>query len=111
MPAIDPHVLAVGAVDHDGTAHAADDAVADFTNGGNDAARRRARAGQVGRLAPGPRLLRRPTHPEGRVPATPTERFFRGSGTSQATAVVAGEAALLFAGEPEPHARPGQGRC
>ena len=35
MPAVDPHVLAVGAVDNVGTATHADDVVAEFTNGGN----------------------------------------------------------------------------
>jgi serine protease AprX len=101
MPARDPHIMAVGAVDHDGTASTLDDDVADFTNGGN-----------VGRrpdlLAPGKSVvsLRVPssyvdlTHPEGRLAGDSAGRFFRGSGTSQAAAVVAGEAALLFQANP-----------
>ena len=101
MPARDPHIMAVGAVDHEGTANTPDDEVADFTNGGN-----------VGRrpdlLAPGKSVvsLRVPssyvdlTHPEGRLAGDSAGRFFRGSGTSQAAAVVAGEAALLFQANP-----------
>jgi serine protease AprX len=102
MPAADPHVLAVGAVDNSGTAATDDDVVADFTNGGN--AQRRPDL-----LAPGKSVvsLRDPgsyadqLHPEGLVPQDPAQRFFRGSGTSQAAAVVAGEAALLFSAEPK----------
>ena len=40
------------------------------------------------------------THPEGMVPGDTEGRFFRGSGTSQATAVVAGEVALLLQARP-----------
>jgi serine protease AprX len=102
MPAADPHVLAVGALDNGGTAATDDDVVADFTNGGN--AQRRPDL-----LAPGKSVvsLRDPGsyvdqfHPEGLVPQDPAQRFFRGSGTSQAAAVVAGEAALLFSAEPK----------
>jgi serine protease AprX len=100
MPARDPHIMAVGAVDHDGTSSALDDDVADFTNGGS-ASRR------PDLLAPGKSVvsLRVPSsyvdlaHPEGRL-AGAGGRFFRGSGTSQAAAVVAGEAALLFEANP-----------
>jgi serine protease AprX len=101
MPAIDPHVIAVGAVDHEGTAAVADDQVADFTNGGTSGRRPDV-------LAPGKSVvsLRVPnsfvdqTHPEGRVDGDPAGRYFRGSGTSQATAVVAGEVALLLQARP-----------
>lgn len=102
MPAADPHVLAVGAADNNGTASSGDDVVAEFTNGG-DATRR------PDVLAPGKSVvsLRDPSsyidqvHPEALVPQDPAQRFFRGSGTSQAAAVVAGEAALLFSAEPK----------
>jgi serine protease AprX len=102
MPAVDPHILAVGASDHLGTAAADDDVVADFTNGGNDTRRPDV-------LAPGKSVvsLRVPgsyvdtAHPEGRLAADDTGRFFRGSGTSQAAAVVSGEAALLFSAQPK----------
>ena len=100
-PAADPHVLAVGADDNDGTAGA------DRRHRRRlhqrrqpPAPLRRARAGQVRRLAARPGLLRRPAHPEGLV-SGPAQRFFRGSGTSQAAAVVAGEAALLFQAQPK----------
>ena len=101
MPAIDPHVIAVGAVDHAGTASPTDDVVADFTSGGTSGRRPDV-------LAPGKSVvsLRVPnsfvdqTHPEGRVPGDTEGRFFRGSGTSQATAVVSGEVALLLQARP-----------
>jgi serine protease AprX len=101
MPAIDPHVLAVGAVDHKGTARTGDDVVAAFTNGGSSTRR-------PDLLAPGKSVvsLRVPNsyvdtfHPEGRVPGDLAQRYFRGSGTSQASAVVSGEAALLFQANP-----------
>ena len=101
MPAVDPHVLAVGAVDDVGTPTTADDVVADFTSGGNDTRRPDV-------LAPGKSVvsLRVPgsyvdeQHPEGLVTGDDSERFFRGSGTSQATAVVSGEVALLLSARP-----------
>ncbi len=101
MPAIDPHVIAVGAVDHRGTAAHIDDTVADFTSAGNPARRPDV-------LAPGKSVvsLRVPgsfadeNHAEGRVTGDTTQRFFRGSGTSQAAAVVAGQVALLLDKEP-----------
>ena len=101
MPAVDPHVLAVGAVDHNGTARTNDDTVADFTSGGTTGRRPDV-------LAPGLSLvsLRVPgsyadlRHPEGRVQGDDSGRYFRGTGTSQATAVVAGEVALLLSARP-----------
>ncbi len=102
MPAADPHILAVGASDHRGSDGTADDVVADFTNGGS--ATRRSDV-----LAPGKSVvsLRVPgsyadaAHPEGRLVGDDAGRFFRGSGTSQAAAVVSGEAALLFSAQPK----------
>jgi serine protease AprX len=102
MPAVDPYVLAVGAVDHRGTPDPQDDAVADFTNGGSDARR-------PDLLAPGKSVvsLRVPgsladlEHPEGLVTGDAEQRFFRGSGTSQAAAVVSGAVALLLQDRPE----------
>ncbi len=97
MPAADPRVIAVGAVDHLGTATTSDDVVADFTNGGTTG-----RNPDV--LAPGRSVvsLRVPQgyidagHPEGLVVGDDAGRYFRGSGTSQAAAVVSGEVALLL---------------
>ena len=101
MPAVDPHVLAVGALDDNGTAWTNDDTVADFSSGGTSGRRPDV-------IAPGRSLvsLRVPgsyadlRHPEGRVEGDASGRYFRGTGTSQATAVVAGEVALLLSARP-----------
>jgi serine protease AprX len=101
MPALDPHVIAVGAVDNAGTTTHADDVVAGFTNGGSPSRRPDV-------LAPGKSVvsLRVPgsyvdaLHPEGLVTGDSSGRFFRGSGTSQATAVASGEVALLLQARP-----------
>ncbi len=102
MPAIDPHVLAVGAADHAGTALTLDDRVASFSNSGSSARR-------PDLLAPGKSVvsLRVPgsfadqLHPEGLVPGDAAQRYFRGSGTSQAAAAMSGAAALLFEARPD----------
>lgn len=100
MPAADPYVLAVGAVDHLGTTSLNDDVPTTFTNSGT--ADRRPDL-----VAPGKSVvsLRTPgsyadrLNPDGRVPDS-AQRFFRGSGTSQATAMVSGAAALLLQQRP-----------
>jgi serine protease AprX len=97
MPAADPYVIAVGAVDHVGTDTSDDDRVSDFTNTGTPIRR-------PDLLAPGKSVvsLRTPgsyadrSHPEGLVTGDRHQRFFRGSGTSQAAAVVSGAVALLL---------------
>jgi serine protease AprX len=97
-PATDPYVLAVGASDPAGTVRAGDDTVMDFSSRGT-AARR------VDLVAPGRSIvsLRDPgsfideTFPQARVGTG----FIRGSGTSQAAAVVAGGVALLLQQRPE----------
>lgn len=102
MPAADPHVLAVGAVDHIGTSSQKDDVTGSFTNSGTPERR-------PDLLAPGKSVvsLRTPgsysdrAHPEGLVTGDEAGRFFRGSGTSQATAMVSGAAALLLQQRPE----------
>ena len=102
MPAVDPHVLAVGAVDQLGTNAAGATTVADFTSCGN--ADRRPDL-----VAPGKSVvsLRMPgsyadrAHPEGLVSGDDDQRFFRGSGTSQATAVVSGAVALMLQQRPD----------
>ena len=92
-PAYDPTILAVGAVDDNDTVPVSDDEVPSFAQHGN-ATR------QVDVVAPG-------THVIGlRVPGSFIDttvttgkvgtRFQRGSGTSQAAAVVSGMAALLL---------------
>lgn len=96
-PAMNPFVVAVGAADPHGTPKADDDTVPDFSSRGAPARR-------VDLTAPGQSIvsLRDPgsiadvEHPTARV----GERFFRGSGTSQAAAVVSGAAALLLQQRP-----------
>ena len=97
IPAADPFVIAAGATDTRDTADPADDRVADFSS------RSRLRPPDV--VAPGTNMvsLRVPgsaldqEYPGARVGAT----YFRGSGTSQAAAVVAGLAARLLSARPE----------
>ncbi len=96
-PAYDQYVIAVGASDGLGTVDPADDVVAGFSSRG-DSVRR------PDLLAPGRSVvsLRDPgsqldiEHPAARVGT----RLFRGSGTSQAAAVVSGAAALLLSQRP-----------
>ncbi|NNE12284.1 MAG: S8 family serine peptidase, partial [Ilumatobacter sp.] len=95
-PAVSPYVLAVGAHERYDTAGERD-RVPDWTSGGNDV-----RTPDV--LAPGQSIMsfRVPgsmldtMYPEARV----DERYFKGSGTSQAAAVVSGYAAALISRYP-----------
>src|SRR5512144_102189 len=90
-----------GAVDNRGTAGAADDGVAGFSNVGSPDR-------HLNVVAPGKSVvsLRVPGsyadrgHPEGLVPGEVSGRLFRGSGSSQAAAVVSGAAALLLQQRP-----------
>jgi serine protease AprX len=101
MPAANPYVIAVGGANSNGTATRNDDTVADFSTRGN--ATRHADLVATGKTVIS---LRNPgsyidvNYPSGLVPGDPTGRFFRGSGTSQATAVVSGAAALLLQQRP-----------
>jgi serine protease AprX len=96
-PATDPLVLSVGADDPRGTASVGDDVVPAFSQHGTDSR-------HVDVVAPGVHTLglRVPNgaaddaYPTARV----ADRFFRGSGTSQATAVVSGLAALYLSRYP-----------
>jgi serine protease AprX len=96
-PAFDPYVLAVGAADHHGSMQYSQWDVASFSQIG-DGIR------NPDLLAPGAHIqsLRVPgsyldqTYPGGVL----GDRFFRGSGSSQATAVVSGALALLFQEHP-----------
>ncbi|MDQ1738786.1 MAG: serine protease AprX [Pseudonocardiales bacterium] len=101
-PAVDPYVVAVGASDGNHTLTGwTIPAVAPFSSSGS-------RQRHVDLVAPGASIvsLRDPGsfidtyHPEGRVAGDSTGRLFRGSGTSQAAAVVAGAAALLLQAYP-----------
>jgi len=101
-PAIDPYVIAVGASDPDLRVDGwRTPTVADFSSSGSTER-------HVDLLAPGRSItaLRDPgsyidtNHPEGLVSGDTTGRLFRGSGTSQAAAVVSGAAALLVQANP-----------
>ena len=97
-PAIDPFVIAVGADDTSGTIGLQDDSVASFSNKGSGNR-------YPDLIAPGIHMqsLRDPNSyidancSEGRIDS----RFFRGSGTSQAAAVVSGAAALVVQQHPD----------
>ena len=97
MPAADPYVIAVGATDTGATPDPADDRVADFSS------RSELRGPDV--VAPGTGIvsLRVPgsTLDEEFPGARVGDGFFRGSGTSQAAAVVSGLAARLLSQRPE----------
>jgi serine protease AprX len=97
-PAYDPYLLAVGSDSTNGTATTADDAVSSFSNSGDGT-----RNPDV--LAPGDHVvsLRDPgSYLDSQYPAARIgDRLFRGSGTSQAAAVVSGAAALLISQRPE----------
>ena len=101
-PAYDPFIIAVGADDTRGTAGSGNDRVPDFSARGDGRG--------VDFVAPGRSVISLraagsyidTNHPEGRV----GERFFRGSGTSQAAAVTSGVVALLL--EQRPNLTPDQ---
>ena len=98
-PAIDPYLIAVGALDTNSTLTTRDDTVAWFSNKGTGSRR-------VDVVAPG-------VHVQGlRVPGSFVDqafgssgrldtRFFRGSGTSQAAAITSGVAALVLSSRPD----------
>ncbi|MEA2246407.1 MAG: serine protease AprX [Solirubrobacteraceae bacterium] len=99
-PADDPYVIAVGAADTNGTADRADDTVAPFSSRGPTVDG----IGKPDLLAPGVSLV------SDRAPGSTVDAFrplarvradlFKGSGTSQAAAVVAGVAARMLDADP-----------
>jgi serine protease AprX len=102
-PALDPYVIAVGASDPQGKVEGWNKpVVASFSSHGT-AAR------HVDLIAPGTSIaaLRDPgsyvdvNYPEGLIDGDTNGRLFRGSGTSQAAAVVSGSVALLLQADPE----------
>jgi serine protease AprX len=98
-PAYDPFVIAVGAADGMGTYDWKDDVVPTWSSWGDGTRNPDLVApgkSVVSLRVPGSYLDR--AYPGGRVGATP--RFFRGSGTSQAAAVVSGAAALIIQQRP-----------
>jgi serine protease AprX len=96
-PAYDPYVLTVGAADTKNTVSVSDDTVASFSSRGTTARK-------VDVVAPGRSIvsLRAPgslvdtDYPGARTGS----RFFRGSGSSQAAAVVSGAVALMLQARP-----------
>jgi serine protease AprX len=104
MPALDPFVLAVGASDSNGTGSMSDDKVTAFSSTGNWKR-------HVDLVAPGSHLvgLRDPGSYVDQAHGStgyvaPT--LFRGSGTSESTALVSGAAALII--QQRPSITPGQ---
>jgi serine protease AprX len=96
-PASDPHVIAVGALDDAGTPGTADDSVPSWSTHGTDAR-------HVDVVAPGVSVLGLRDPGSAVAVANPQAavggRFIKGSGTSQAAAVVSGEVALLLQANP-----------
>ncbi|WP_167762235.1 S8 family serine peptidase [Blastococcus sp. CT_GayMR20] len=97
-PAYDPYVIAVGGADSRGTYDVQDDVVPAWSSTGDGT-----RNPDI--VAPGASIvsLRSPGSylDESYPNARQSERFFRGSGTSQAAAVVSGAAALLIQQRPD----------
>ena len=96
-PATDPYVISVGADDPAGTASAYDDTIPTFSSRGSSSR-------HVDLVAPGQSVvsLRDPGSViDAEYPsAVVNTRYFKGSGTSQATAVVSGSVALLLQQHP-----------
>jgi serine protease AprX len=99
LPAADPYAIAVGAVDNQNTVSTADDKVASFSNTGNGKR-------NPDLVAPGTHVvglrdsggyIDNTYGSSGQV----ANSFFRGSGTSEASAIVAGAAALLISQHPD----------
>jgi serine protease AprX len=100
-PAYDPYVIAVGAADTMGTTTRTDDTVASFSSNSNSGQNKRL----VDFLAPGTHIvsLRDPGSFIDQTYGSTgyvTDGLFRGSGTSQAAAVVSGAAALVLQQRP-----------
>ncbi|MFN2485917.1 MAG: S8 family peptidase [Acidimicrobiia bacterium] len=99
-PGDDPVALTVGAADLSGTADASDDRVAEFSSRGPTADS----ADKPDLVAPGISIvsLRAPESAVDllRPAARLDDHYFKGTGTSQAAAIVSGVAALLFEADP-----------
>ena len=94
LPAADPYAIAVGAVDNHGTTSVADDTVASFSNTGNGKR-------NPDLVAPGTHVVGlrdSGSYIDNTYGSTGevADTFFRGSGTSEAAAIVSGAAALII---------------
>ena len=102
-PAYDPHVLAVGAAESKDTLDLADDQVPSYSSSGDTGAGRKSRDPDL--VAPGSHVVSLRA-PGSYIDQTyggsgfVTSSLFRGSGTSQAAAVVSGAAALVIQQRP-----------
>ena len=99
-PGDDPFVLTVGAADLNNTGTTGDDVVAPFSSRGTTAAG----VSKPDLVAPGTSILgiraEGSTIDQARPSARYNRNYFKGTGTSQATAVVSGVAALLYQHDP-----------
>jgi subtilisin family serine protease len=94
-PAYDPSLISVAGVDTMGTSDLGDDQIGDYSSGGSGTGCK-----SPDFAAPGSHMqgLRNPNsyldvnHPEGVI----DDRYFRGTGTSQATAITSGAVALIL---------------
>ena len=102
-PAYDPHVLAVGAADSKDTLDLTDDQVPSYSSSGDTGGGRKSRDPDL--VAPGSHIVSLRA-PGSYIDQTyggsgfVTSSLFRGSGTSQAAAVVSGAAALVLQQRP-----------
>lgn len=94
-PAYDPRVLAVGALDHQGTIAVGDDRVADYSSSSPGRTVDLVAPGRSVQSAIGGKLSK--LFPD----AVVDKRYLRGTGTSQAAAVVSGAVALVVQQHPD----------
>jgi serine protease AprX len=101
-PAYDPYLIAAGGVDTMGTSTLSDDTIGSYSASAGSCGKTTCRPPDV--VAPGSHVqgLRNPgsyidqNHPEGLI----SSLYFRGSGTSEATAITAGAVALVLSRYP-----------
>ncbi|MCU1677550.1 MAG: peptidase and in, kexin, sedolisin [Frankiales bacterium] len=99
LPAADPYVIAVGAIDNLNTVSAADDKLATFSNRGT-AGIRTPEFSAVGTHVVGLRVPGSYIDNTYSATGAASPSFFRGSGTSEAAAITSGAAALVLSQYP-----------